>query len=81
MLIITLKMMRITKIMIYFSFLGCVDDGNGHCHCDDVFQLLGEWYDVGRTTYIWGQGTWTSQQWNFVQGRDGTMVALFNGMW
>ena len=48
---------------------------------NSLILLLGEWYDVGRTTYIWGPDTWTSQQWNFVQGEDGTVVALFNGMW
>ncbi|XP_070176614.1 uncharacterized protein [Littorina saxatilis] len=46
----------------------------------DLSQLQGQWYDVGRTTYMWGPDTWTSQQWNFVQGEDGTAVALFNGL-
>ncbi|XP_076454882.1 uncharacterized protein LOC143289709 isoform X2 [Babylonia areolata] len=43
-------------------------------------KLEGEWYDIGRTTLTEGRATWTSQQWNFVQGRDSTLVALVNGM-
>ncbi|KAL8608206.1 hypothetical protein ACOMHN_016661 [Nucella lapillus] len=45
-----------------------------------IHQLQGEWYDIGRTTFIWGPATWTSQQWNFVQGQDGTLAALFSGV-
>lgn len=44
----------------------------------DASQLLGSWHDVLRTTYMWGPETWPSQRWNFVQGQDGTMLALFN---